>query len=213
MTPYAEFKSSISGFEEKNRKLVYSCRDLNNKIRTTDRYIDQFLPFRMTKEVSNFFEYLMPAEMSKSIEAFRKEKVKDLYNRIFESADVIEFKDAMERLTTEAGHLAAESMPSLTKDKDGKAIAADSKAKPEVTATPDEEEVDSDNVSEYDEESDSEPEQLEEENVVLKTAPAATPELNKQVSQEGEQSWAGDLRREFVGNIDVEDKNDITVKT
>ena len=40
MTPHDEFRSSISGFEDKNRKLVYSCRDLNNKIRTTDRYID-----------------------------------------------------------------------------------------------------------------------------------------------------------------------------
>lgn len=102
MTPHDEFKSSISGFEEKNRKLVYSCRDLNNKIRTTDRYIDQFLPFRMIKEVSHFMEYLFPAEMSKKIECLRKEKIKDLYTRIFESADVIEFKNAMSRLTTEA---------------------------------------------------------------------------------------------------------------
>ena len=80
LTPYAEFKSSISGSDDRHRKVVYSCRDLNNKLKTTDRYIDQFLPFRMIKEVSHFFEYLMPAELSKKIEVLRKEKIKDLYN-------------------------------------------------------------------------------------------------------------------------------------
>lgn len=80
LTPYDEFKSSISGFDDRHRKVVYSCRDLNNKLKTTDRYIDQFLPFRMIKEVSHFFEYLMPAELSKRIEVLRKEKIKDLYN-------------------------------------------------------------------------------------------------------------------------------------
>ena len=64
-------------------------------------------------------EYLFPAEMSKKIECLRKEKIKDLYTRIFESADVIEFKNAMSRLTTEAQKIAKESMPNAKKGKQG----------------------------------------------------------------------------------------------
>ena len=66
-TPYDEFKSRISGFEEKLRKTSYSVNDVNNKLRTTDRYIDQFLPFRMIKEVSHFMEYLLPDDMARKI--------------------------------------------------------------------------------------------------------------------------------------------------
>ena len=58
----------------------------------------------------------------------RKEKIKDLYNRIFDSADVIEFKNAMQRLETEAKNMAAETMPSIPLDKDGKPLDLDGAA-------------------------------------------------------------------------------------
>lgn len=45
--------------EARETRLNYQCKDLKNTIKTTDRYIDQFLPFRMIKEVSSFMEFLM----------------------------------------------------------------------------------------------------------------------------------------------------------
>ena len=95
-TPYDEFKSRISGFEEKLRKTSYSVNDVNNKLRTTDRYIDQFLPFRMIKEVSHFMEYLLPDDMARKIQALKHEKIKELYTHIFDANEVIEFKVAIE---------------------------------------------------------------------------------------------------------------------
>ena len=45
--------------DARETRLNYQCQDLKNTIKTTDRYIDQFLPFRMIKEVSSFMEFLM----------------------------------------------------------------------------------------------------------------------------------------------------------
>lgn len=68
----------------------------------------------MVKEVSQFMQYLLPADMARKIELLRKEKIKSLYGNIFESNEVIEFKDAMEKLENEAKSQVSESnhMPS-----------------------------------------------------------------------------------------------------
>jgi len=79
LLPSKDFEAYKLVVEERARKLVYNCQDLNNKILTTDRYIDQFLPFRMIKEVSSFLEFLLPQDQAKKIEIMRKEKIKHLY--------------------------------------------------------------------------------------------------------------------------------------
>lgn len=40
MTPLKDFKLYTNDTEENSRRLKYSCKDLDNKIKTTDRYID-----------------------------------------------------------------------------------------------------------------------------------------------------------------------------
>lgn len=69
---------------------------------TTDRYIDQFLPFRMIKEVSSFVEFLLPEEQAITIKVLKDTKMKELYNRMFMLEEVIEFKDAMKKLEQNA---------------------------------------------------------------------------------------------------------------
>ena len=64
-TSLEEFNAYVKEMNDRAQQLTYSCRDIDNKIKTTDRYIDQFLPFRMIKEVSSFIEFLMPNEQIK----------------------------------------------------------------------------------------------------------------------------------------------------
>lgn len=78
------------------------CRDLNNKIKTTDRYIDQFLPFRMIKEVSQFLQFVLPDEENRKINILKKEKLKELYKQMFQQQEIVLFKDAMKKLSDEA---------------------------------------------------------------------------------------------------------------
>ena len=46
-TPLKAFTDFKNAIESKQFHFKNSCKDLDNKIKTTDRYIDQFLPFRM----------------------------------------------------------------------------------------------------------------------------------------------------------------------
>ena len=62
LTPLPVFYEEIKKTGDITRRFNYCCKDLDNKIKTTDRYIDQFLPFRMIKEVSSFMEFLLPEE-------------------------------------------------------------------------------------------------------------------------------------------------------
>ena len=57
-----DHKQFFDAQQKKNSLLDRACSDLNNRIKTTDRYIDQFLPFRMIKEVGSFMEFLLPEE-------------------------------------------------------------------------------------------------------------------------------------------------------
>ena len=52
----------------------------------------------MIKEVSSFMEFLLPEEQVIQIRILKKEKVKQLYNRMFELDEVVEFKSAMKKL-------------------------------------------------------------------------------------------------------------------
>lgn len=61
-------------------------------MRTTDRYIDQFLPFRLIKEVSSFMEFLLDEDQVLKIQVLKKEKIKELYKRMFKLNEIIEFK-------------------------------------------------------------------------------------------------------------------------
>lgn len=56
----------------------------------------------MVKEVAQFMEYLLPPDMAKKIHLLKKEKIKSLYNNIFDTHEVIEFKQAMEQIESEA---------------------------------------------------------------------------------------------------------------
>ena len=89
MTPNNEFRQFAEDSQKKFERLSYSCSDLDNKIKTTDRYIDQFLPFHMIKEVSSFMEFLLPEEQAIQIKILKKEKIKMLYNRMFELDEVV----------------------------------------------------------------------------------------------------------------------------
>ena len=64
MTPLSDFHAFLNETERKAERLNYCCRDIDNKLKTTDRYIDQFLPFRMIKEVSSFMEFLLPEDQA-----------------------------------------------------------------------------------------------------------------------------------------------------
>ena len=88
--------------EERAKRQDYCCKDLDNKIKTTDRYIDQFLPFRMIKEVSSFMEFLLDEDQALKIKVLKKEKIKELYHRMFKLDEVVEFKSAMKKLQNEA---------------------------------------------------------------------------------------------------------------
>ena len=89
MTPNSDFRQFAEDSQKNFERLSYSCKDLDNKIKTTDRYIDQFLPFRMIKEVSSFMEFLLPEEQAIQIKILKKEKIKMLYNRMFELDEVV----------------------------------------------------------------------------------------------------------------------------
>ena len=109
LTPLDKFETYEASVEEKSRRLNYCCKDLDNKIKTTDRYIDQFLPFRMIKEVASFMRFLMPSEQYDKIEILKKEKIKELYSRIFEHEEVVAFKEAMKTVQEEASKIAKQA--------------------------------------------------------------------------------------------------------
>ena len=105
-TPLPLFETEIKKVADTSRRFNYCCKDLDNKIKTTDRYIDQFLPFRMIKEVSSFMEFLLPEEQAMKIKILKKEKIKELYHKMFNLEEVAGFKDAMKKLQREANETA-----------------------------------------------------------------------------------------------------------
>ena len=52
----------------------------------------------MIKEVSSFMEFLLPEDQAMQIKVLKKEKIKTLYNRMFELDEVAGFKVAMKKL-------------------------------------------------------------------------------------------------------------------
>ena len=100
MTPLKDFTAYKNSADDSSRHVKFCCKDLDNKIKTTDRYIDQFLPFRMIKEVSSFMEYILPEEQALKIKVLKDTKMKELYNRMFMLEECIEFKEAMKKLET-----------------------------------------------------------------------------------------------------------------
>ena len=52
----------------------------------------------MIKEVSSFMEFLLDEDQALKIQVLRKEKIKELYNKMFNLDEVIEFKVAMKKL-------------------------------------------------------------------------------------------------------------------
>ena len=52
----------------------------------------------MIKEVSSFMEFLLDEDQALKIKILKKEKIKELYHRMFKMDEVIEFKSAMKKL-------------------------------------------------------------------------------------------------------------------
>ena len=52
----------------------------------------------MIKEVSSFMEFLLDEDQALKIQILRTEKIKELYNKMFNLDEVIEYKVAMKKL-------------------------------------------------------------------------------------------------------------------
>ena len=78
--------------------------DLQNTIKTTDTFIDKFLPFRMFKELSSFLQLVLPEEMVRKVRLLETTKVKELYALLIKDEEMADFKKKMTELQEELGY-------------------------------------------------------------------------------------------------------------
>lgn len=79
-------KNSLDFAVKKTKEMVdqfnYQVIDLRNQIDTTDTYIENYLPFRTLKEVSQLLENSFDRSVNHKIKAFEAERIKELYARM-----------------------------------------------------------------------------------------------------------------------------------
>ena len=60
-------------------QISYSLGDLRNQIDTTDTYIENYLPFRTLKEITNLLEQSFDRPVYNKINKYSAERIKELY--------------------------------------------------------------------------------------------------------------------------------------
>ena len=67
-------------------------------MKTTDTFVDKFLPFRLFKENSAFLQQVMPKEQAKFIRQFEAKRIKELYTHLIKDEEIADFKKKMMQL-------------------------------------------------------------------------------------------------------------------
>ena len=82
----------------------YQVIDLRKQIDTTDTYIENYLPFRTLKEVSQLLENSFDRSVNHKIKAFEAERIKELYARMIQTIHKLpDFKVQLMVLKTTKG--------------------------------------------------------------------------------------------------------------
>ena len=72
--------------------MLYQQKDLQNSLKTTDTFIDKFLPFRMFKDNCEFLGKVLPEENAMKVKIMEKKKIKELYALLINDAELANFK-------------------------------------------------------------------------------------------------------------------------
>ena len=79
-TDKTEFERFLQSDDARWAKISYEHIDLVNALKTTDTFIDKFLPFRLFKEMSVFLEEVMDKESVRQLKRMERGKMKALYD-------------------------------------------------------------------------------------------------------------------------------------
>ena len=103
-TDKTEFERFLESDNARWAKISYEHIDLVNALKTTDTFIDKFLPFRLFKEMSVFLEEVMDKESVRQLKRMERGKMKTLYEQLFlKDEEVPDFKKKMNDLQNELG--------------------------------------------------------------------------------------------------------------
>ena len=103
-TDKTEFERFLQSDDARWAKISYEHIDLVNALKTTDTFIDKFLPFRLFKEMSVFLEEVMDKESVRQLKRMERGKMKALYDQLFlKDEEIPDFKKKMNDLQSELG--------------------------------------------------------------------------------------------------------------